>query len=99
MLFERTYKTRHEHLLEYLDKSLTYGAHPLPIAEKSDTCHHDVKNSVRMYWEVNTYCIVTSTGYNVSLRAQLPDSVMPERILDRYDPYSTVNDYWKCREV
>ena len=99
MIFERTYKTKHEHLVEYLDKSLTYGAHPLPIAEKTDTYHYGIKTSVRIYWEGGSYCIITSTGYDVSLLAQLPDSVMAERIIDRYDPYSIENNYWGNRKV
>lgn len=99
MIIDRKYSTKHEHLVEYLDNSLTYGAHPLPVAEKADTCHYGVKTSVRMYWEGGSYCIITSTGYDVSLLAQLPDSVMAERIIDRYDPYSIENNYWKRREV
>ena len=36
MIIERKYSTKHEHLVEYLDNSLTCGAHPMPIGEKID---------------------------------------------------------------
>ena len=98
MVIERKYSTKHEHLVEYLDNSLTQGAQPLPIGEKIDEYYHGIKVSCRIYWESGSYCIITSKGTYVTMKMVLADDITRQRIIDAYNPYSVINNYWKERK-
>ena len=98
MVIERKYSTKHEHLVEYLDNSLTQGAHPLPIGEKIDEYYHGIKVSCRIYWEGGSYCIITSKGTDVTMKIEFPEDITTQRIIEAYNPYSVINNYWKERK-
>ena len=93
MIIDRIYSTKHEHLVEYLDKSLKNNTPPMIPGEKADTYHYGIKRSIRIYYQGGVHFMVTSTGNDVHLYAVMPDDIRLTRIFDGYDPYSVTNVY------